>query len=68
MFPACGVCSRPLAAIEWWHNFFRRVPGVYPVRTVAGEREEREVRWLCERCENRAARLLQEFPGDRAPL
>jgi hypothetical protein len=51
------VCGSRLKWPEVRQGLFPRTERTYPFETMkGGERKERPVRWLCARCERRAAR------------
>jgi hypothetical protein len=59
--PRCNVCHYRLPLDAVWNCLRHRHRMSYPFRTIAGERPEQIVRWLCQRCWGRADRLRQAW-------
>jgi hypothetical protein len=52
----CEVCGRRLTISELLKGWRLRGQRSYPFVSMGGERNEHSVRYICERCEGRAAR------------
>lgn len=62
MWPQCAICGKKLSSQGVWRNW-RRGPTTYPQVRTDGRRQEVAVRFLCRRCEERAARHRMSDPG-----
>lgn len=52
----CDVCGRRPRILEFYRRLWLREKRSYPFQDINGNRVERTVRYLCERCVERAQR------------